>query len=57
MPKKRFKKQLMAMGLSRNGAEECASACRNAYRRSYAWGLVKFRGVLRALEADGWRGA
>ena len=43
--RKKFVKQLMSLGLDRNGAESCAAYCQ-ANRETYADGLARFRRIL-----------
>lgn len=50
MKHRKFVKQLMSLGLDRNGAEDCARATRERHRESYAAGLHRFLTVLAAVE-------
>lgn len=49
MKRQKFVKQLISMGLDRNGAERCAAYCQ-ANREPYTDGLARFRRVLRNVE-------
>ena len=46
--RKKFVKQLMSLGLDRNGAESCAAYCQ-ANRETYTDGLARFRRILATL--------
>ena len=45
---RKFVKQLMSLGLDRNGAENCAAYCQ-ANREPYADGLARFQRILATL--------
>lgn len=47
--RKKFVKQLMSLGLDRNGAEMCAAYSRH-HRETYADGLARFRRILANIE-------
>lgn len=48
MKHRKFVKQLISLGLDRNGAENCAAYCQ-ANREPYADGLARFQRILATL--------
>ena len=52
MKHRKFVKQLIALGLDRNGAESCADYC-EAHREPYTDGLARFQRIMATLGGGG----